>query len=137
MSVNPPVFADSLTSNKNQSGDKELNAIQLYLTTQGKNKLIRVEGTILDIPVIILIDNGSSHNLILTQFVDRYSLQDLFIKNKGTIELGNGSVDDSSYYACFPYIIQEFTDNAIFYLTKLSDKNDMILEQEWLFDQKL
>src|SRR5579871_6776432 len=128
MSVNLLVFADSLTDDKNQSGDKELNAIQLYSTTQDRNELIRVKGTILDIPVIILINNGSLYNLILTQFIDRYNLQDLFIKNKGIIELGNRSIDDSSYYIYFLYIIQEFADNTIFYHTKLSDKNDVILE---------
>ena len=105
MSVDKPVFTDLFDNNLTNSGHKEFYNIQLHLMTQGRNELIQVMGTILDLPVTILINSASSHNLISTKFISQNNLQDLLVQNIGTIEMGNGSLDDSSYWVHFPYKI--------------------------------
>ena len=130
-----PVFTD-LTNSKNSGNIKQLMTIHLQLITQGKHELIWVNGIICDQFAKILIDGASTHNFISSRFIHRHQLQDQLIHDNGIIEMGDGSTNSSSDYGNFPYLIQNFHDKTIFYISKLSNRHDVILGKAWLYDHQ-
>jgi hypothetical protein len=121
------VFTDLI---ENSGYIKNLNMIQLQSIKQGKHDLIQIKGTIVNKPAMILVDGASMHNLISQQFIDRYQLHSYLTKDKGVIEMGDGSTIDSSSYGEFAYSINAFSSKAIFYIGPLSNQNDTILHQQ-------
>jgi hypothetical protein len=115
---------------------KNLNTIQLQSIKQGKHDLIRIKGTIVDKPATILIDGASTHNFISQQFIDRYQLHSYLTKDKGVIEMGDGSTIDSSSYGEFAYSINVFSSKTIFYIEPFFNRNNAILGKEWLYEQQ-
>jgi hypothetical protein len=63
-------------------------------------------------------------------------LHSYLTKDKGVIEMGDGSTIDSSSYGEFAYLINAFSSKAIFYIEPLSNQNDAILGKEWLYEQQ-
>jgi transposase InsO family protein len=113
----------------NMTTPKEFSTLQFSRA----HTLLRFEGKIKSHIAKILLDGAATHNFISTAFIYLLNLQSLIRNEPGTITLGDGSEVTSAGFVTLTFQIEDYIDQAKFYVTTLSQSNDCILGKPWYF----
>jgi hypothetical protein len=101
----------------------------------GNHHLIKLDGTIADIPAKILIDCGASHLYVDSAFVTKHSLTS-FINDSSvrlSVTLADGTIKSSKgTLESVPVRISSYVDDLDFTVTELQSGYDAIFGMAWL-----
>ena len=97
------------------------------------SRLMRVDSKIKNgIPAKILLDDGGSHNFVDYEFLRRNGLEDKIQKiTYGEIIQGNGETENFIGTIQLNFKIGNYSDTEEFIITRLAERNQMILGISW------